>query len=102
MFGFKLVKTDPNMFVLHYRGGKVRRSGPGLSFVYFSPTSSIVAVPLAGEHMPYMFSEVTADFQEVTVQGQVTYRIQDPERIASMLNSTPASRDLASTGGDGA
>ena len=98
MFGFKLVKADPNIFVLHYRGGRIKRRGPGLSFLFFVPTSSIIAVPLAGEHVPYMFNEVTADFQEVTVQGQITYRIKDPERIAGLLNFTlaPNLRDYVS------
>jgi regulator of protease activity HflC (stomatin/prohibitin superfamily) len=35
-----------------------------------------------------MFSEVTVDFQEVTIQGQLTYRIADPAKTAKMLNHT--------------
>jgi len=29
---------------------------------------------------------VTADYQQVTVQGQVTYRVADPKRTAALLN----------------
>ncbi|MBN2802119.1 MAG: SPFH domain-containing protein [Deltaproteobacteria bacterium] len=93
MLGFKLVKADPNMYFMQYRAGKVIKSGTGLSFVYFAPTSSIVAIPLSSENIPFIFNEVTADFQEVTVQGQVTYRIANPNLIAKMINFTLASNN---------
>ena len=35
---------------------------------------------------PFIFPEVTSDFQEVTVQGQITYRVADPKRTAALLN----------------
>jgi hypothetical protein len=47
-----------------------------------------VAVPLASVDAPFMFAEVTADFQEVTVQGQVTYRVAEPRKLAGLLNFT--------------
>jgi hypothetical protein len=36
--------------------------------------------------MPFMFAEVTADFQQITIQGQVTYRVSDPKKLSQMLN----------------
>jgi len=33
-----------------------------------------------------VFHEVTKDFQELTVQGQLTYRVFDPKRLASLLD----------------
>jgi hypothetical protein len=33
-----------------------------------------------------VFNEVTADFQAVTLQGQLTYRVSDPRRIAGLLD----------------
>ena len=32
------------------------------------------------------FQESTADFQSVTIQGQLTYRVADPKRLASLLD----------------
>ena len=40
--------------------------------------------------VPFIFQETTADFQTVTVQGQVTYRVNDPNRLAGLLNFTLA------------
>jgi regulator of protease activity HflC (stomatin/prohibitin superfamily) len=36
--------------------------------------------------VPFVFQETTADFQAVTLQGQLTYRIADPTRLASLLD----------------
>jgi hypothetical protein len=79
-------KNSPTTYVLHYQNGKVRREGPGLAFWYFLPSSTIVAVPLASRDVPFAFSEVTADYQPVTIQGQLTYRIADPRRVAGLLD----------------
>src|SRR5215831_288693 len=79
-------KNPPTTYVLPYQKGAVRREGAGLAFWYFQPSSTIVAVPLASRDMPFAFSEVTADFQPVTIQGQLTYRIADPRRLAALLD----------------
>lgn len=88
MLGIKFFKADPTVFVLHYKNGVVRRQGPGLSFFYFAPSSSIVAVPINTVDVPFAFQLVTKDFQTVTVQGQLSYRVSDPAKLASLLNYT--------------
>lgn len=84
--GFK--KVSPNTFVMHYQNGVLRRRGAGLSFFYLPAISSIVEVPLSSSDVPFAFLETTVDFQEVTLQGQLTYRVADPERLSQMLNFT--------------
>src|SRR5437867_4477240 len=83
---FAYMKAPPTNYVLHYRRGKLRREGAGLAFFYFAPTSTIVSVPLASADLPFVFTEVTADFQTVTLQGQLTYRVADPKRLAALLD----------------
>ena len=99
MFGFRYLKTRPADYVLLYRGGKVRKQGAGLSFLYFAPSASLVLVPADSRDAPFIFQETLKDFQTVDIQGQVTYRVQDPTRLASMLDFTvdPTGRPL----GDG-
>ena len=80
------MKTPPTTYVLHFHNGQVRHEGPGLAFWYFRPASTIVAVPLASRDVPFAFSEVTADFQPVTIQGQLTYRVTDPKRLAALMD----------------
>lgn len=88
MFGFRYVKFDPTQHVILYRKGEIEKEGPGLSFLYFAPPASLVAVPLSSSEAPFIFEEITSDFQEITVQGQVTFRISDPSKAAQLLNYT--------------
>lgn len=92
MFGFRYIKFDPTQHVFVYKGGAVKKEGVGLAFWYFSPSTSLVAVPLGSTEAHFIFEEVTSDFQEVTIQGQVTYRISDPVKASSLLNYTLDSR----------
>lgn len=86
MLGFRFIKTEPTEHVIQFRNGQAVREGDGLAFHYFAPNSAIVLVPTATRAEPFIFQEVTADFQDVTVQGQVTYRIGDAPRLARMMN----------------
>jgi len=90
MFGIKFIKVQPTTYLLQYRGGKIVREGMGLSFFYYAPTTSLVAVPVASTDTPFIFQETTADFQSVTIQGQVTYRVSEAKRLATLLNYTLA------------
>ena len=86
MFAIRFMKAAPTTYVLHFKNGRLRREGPGLSFFYYAPTSTIVTVPLASIDAPFAFQETTADFQSVAIQGQLTYRVADPKRLASLLD----------------
>jgi hypothetical protein len=88
MFGVHYLKTDPTHYVIHYHNGRLRRAGPGLAFFYYRPTASIAIVPLTSADVPFIFNELSADFQPLTVQGQLTYRISDPKRVADLLDYT--------------
>ena len=90
MLGLRFIKVNPTTHLIAYRGGKVIRQGQGLSLLYYQPTTSLVAVPVDSREIPFLFEKVTADFQTVTVQGQLAYRISDPVRTAQSLNFTLA------------
>jgi hypothetical protein len=86
MLGIRFVKTQPTVHLIQFRGGKVVREGPGQSFFYYAPTSTLVAVPVGSRDRPFILELVTSDFQAVTVQGQVTYRVRDPRRTAALMD----------------
>ena len=88
MFGIHFIKFQPTQYVIKYRRGRIVKEGPGLSFYYYSPTTSIDVVPLSSTEAPFIFEQITADFQPVTLQGQVIFRIVDPKKIAQLLNYT--------------
>lgn len=88
MFGLKFMKFEPNEYVILYRNGVIKKQGKGLSFWYYSPKESIAKIPTAVIDDAFMFQENTLDFQVVTVQGNISYKIEDPIKTASHLNFT--------------
>ncbi len=86
MFSIKFIKFQPTTYVLQFKNGRVRREGAGLAFFYYAPTTSMLAIPMASTDTPFIFEENSSDFQTLTVQGQVTYRISDPQKVGALLN----------------
>lgn len=86
MLGIRFIKSQPTVHLMQFRAGKLMRDGAGESFFYYAPTTTLVAVPVASQDRPFILELVTADFQSVTVQGQVTYRIGDPRRTAALMD----------------
>ena len=88
MFGLRFVRANPTTHLIAYRDGRIVRQGAGLAMFYYAPTTSLVAVPIESREVPFVFEKVTSDFQTVTIQGQLSYRIAAPERTAASLNFT--------------
>ena len=82
MFGFRYIQSTPSQYLIQYRNGRIAREGSGLSFWYYAPRSSLINVPLNAVDVPFMFEEVTRDYQQITLQGQVTYRVAEPKQLA--------------------
>ena len=92
MLGFNFIKFDSTDYVMLYKNGKVKKEGRGLSFWYFAPSSSIVSVPLQSKDAQFLFKESTKDYQEVTLQGQVTYKVKDPLALSNSIDFTVDSK----------
>ena len=100
MFGMRFIKVQPTDYVLQYQKGKLVREGAGLAFFYFAPTTSLVLIPVGTVDVPFIFEEVTSDFQAVTIQGQITYRISDPKKLSQLMNYTVAANGKDYTSDD--
>jgi hypothetical protein len=81
-------KAEPTEYILAFRNGRVTQQGAGRAFWYWQPTTSIVLVPVSTVDALFVFNEVTGNFQAITLQGQITYRIVAPEIVAGLLNFT--------------
>ncbi|MGK6309810.1 SPFH domain-containing protein [Variovorax sp. DT-64] len=86
MLGIQFIKTQPTTHLMQFRKGRIVREGAGLSFFYYAPSSSLVAVPIASQASNFMLELVTSDFQAVTVQGEISYRVDDPKRTAALMD----------------
>lgn len=98
MLGIRFIKVDPTEFVIQFKKGRIVREGVGLSFFYFGPSTSLVRIPVGSVDVPFIFEEVTADFQQVTIQGQLTYRVAEAKKLSALMNFTlaPNGREYAS------
>ncbi len=88
MFGFRHIKFDSMTYVIHFSNGNIVKEGRGLSFFYFAPNSSIVAIPMGSNDLPFIFNENTRDYQTVKIQGQISYKITDPKALSNTLDFT--------------
>lgn len=82
------IKFSPNDYVIRYRNGKIVKQGKGLSFFFFERNTSAVAIPVSHNDADFIFEEITNDYQTVSVQGQLTYKIADYAKIANALDFT--------------
>ena len=82
------LRSEPTYHVLRYRRGELRGDGAGLAF-WFRPISTAVAeVPIDDRELPFMFRVRSADFQELIVQGVITFRVADPAALARRVDFT--------------
>jgi hypothetical protein len=70
----RLLRSEPTAHVLRYRRGELRAAGTGLAFWFRPITSAVAEVPLDDQELPFLFHARSADFQQLTVQGVVTYQ----------------------------
>ena len=82
------LRSEPSSHLLVYRDGRLRKSGAGVS-VWFRPMNTGIAeIPLDDREMQFVFHGRSADFQDVTVQGVITYRVSEPEILAQRVDFT--------------
>ena len=86
MFYPRYYKADASTYVIRSVDGDIRAQGKGLSFFYNAYKSSIAAVPINAQDASFIFNLQTGDFQEIAVQGQITYQITEPLKAAEVLN----------------
>jgi regulator of protease activity HflC (stomatin/prohibitin superfamily) len=80
------LRGTPTVHVRHVHHGKLVHDGAGLSF-WFRPRSAVLSeIPVDDRELPMLFHARTADFQDVTVQMTITYRVTDPTLAAERLD----------------
>ncbi len=93
MFGIKYAKFSQMNYVIHYKKGEKVKSGKGLSFFFNSTNSTLVSIPCNSFDYLFLFEETSSDYQDIYIQGEVTYRIHDPEKISEVLDFTINTRN---------
>ncbi len=83
---FPYFKGQPTDYIVRYSSGRSSGEGLALAFYYWRFNTQVVAVPTQSQDASFIFNELTSDFQEVTLQGQVTFRIKEPALAAKLFN----------------
>jgi regulator of protease activity HflC (stomatin/prohibitin superfamily) len=85
---FRHLRAERSSYVLRYRKGALVAQGQGLTFWFLPLSASIAEVPVDDQELNFLFNAKSQDFQEVTAQGVVTFRVEDPEKLADRINFT--------------
>lgn len=85
-FWLRHLRAEATSHILQYRSGRLQRAGQGLAF-WFSPMAAAVAeVPIDDRDLNYVFKGRTRDYQEVTLQGVIAYRVIDAKCLAGRVD----------------
>jgi hypothetical protein len=86
MFWMRHLRAEATSHVLYYRRGELQRAGRGLAFWFFPMAAALAEVPIDDRDLNYLFKGRTRDYQEVVVQGVITYRVMDAKRLADRVD----------------
>jgi len=84
------VVAQPNEYLIQIRGGKVRRSGQGVSCFKW-PSDSVAILPTSITKLSFRADQVTLEKTGVEVTGLAVYRIVEPLLAYRMLDVDRAS-----------
>lgn len=85
-FGLRHLRCEPSAHVLQTRRGRTVRSGRGLTFWFWPLVNSLAEVPCDDRDETFLFHARSKDYQDVTAQGVITYRIKDPAVCATRID----------------
>jgi regulator of protease activity HflC (stomatin/prohibitin superfamily) len=86
-YGFmRHLRADAGVHVMRFRNGRPIRSGRGLAFWFVPHRASIAELPMDDRDMVLFFRGRSKDFQAVTVQGNLTWRVADPNVLGTRVD----------------
>jgi hypothetical protein len=80
------LRADAGVHVMRFRNGRPIRSGRGLAFWFVPHRASIAELPMDDRDMVLFFGGRSKDFQAVTVQGNLTWRVADPNVLGTRVD----------------
>ncbi len=82
----KHLRSESNMHIRRFRKGRLVKSGKGLAFWFIPMGTSIAEVPTDDRELQFIFQGRSRDFQEATIQGELIYRVTDPDCLADRID----------------
>jgi hypothetical protein len=85
-------KASPDIHAIAFRDGNILKHGRGISFYYLPSVTTVLELPATAISSPFFLNELTANFQDVTLQGNVNFRISDPLVVSERFDFSLAQR----------
>jgi hypothetical protein len=82
------LRSEASSHIIRYRGGRQVQSGRGLAFWFVPQHASNAEVPMDDREMALFVKGRSKDFQDVAVQGTISWRVADPARLAERVDFT--------------
>lgn len=82
------LRADVSSHIQHFSGGKRKKSGRGLSYLFLPSGASITEVPMDDRELPFLFNGQTNDYQDLAVQGTILWRASNPEKLGERIDLT--------------
>jgi regulator of protease activity HflC (stomatin/prohibitin superfamily) len=80
------LSSDASVHIQRFKRGKRVQSGRGLAFWFMPEGTSITEIPMDDRDLPFLFNSRSKDFQEITVQGVIVWRVAKPEDLGDRIN----------------
>ena len=80
------LRAEPTSHVLVFKRGELARSGRGLACWFLPMSTSIAEVPVDDRAIALTVHARTSDFQDVSVQGVISWRAIDPVQLAGRVD----------------
>ncbi len=80
------LRADPSSHVIQYKNGRQHRSGRGAAFWFLPLDAGVAEIPVDDRELSFVFHGRASDFQDVTVQGVLTYRVVEPNVLADRID----------------
>lgn len=82
------LRSEASSHIIRYRSGRPVQSGRGLAFWFMPRRASIAELPMDDREMGLFVKGRSQDFQDVSVQGRISWRIADPDLLATRVDFT--------------
>ncbi len=85
---YRHLRADASKHIQQFKKGRRVRSGRGLTF-WFSPTgTSLSEIPMDDRNLPFLLKGLSADYQDLTVQGSIVWRVSEAEKLGDRIDFT--------------
>src|SRR5215217_5392393 len=83
---FRHLRGAPTTYIRHTQNGRLLHEGVAQSFWFRALSAVLSEAPVDERDLSLLFHARTSDYQDVVVQGTVTYRIAEPARAVERID----------------